>query len=349
MANSTDIERAAAAWLARREAGWSEAEQARFAAWRDASIAHRVAWLRIETGWQRAARLKALAAGRPAGTVPPPGAWPEPSAAAGAQPAPPAPADLRGLALRGREHVRPHSRGVAMLAAAVVLLAIGLAGVWRFAAVERAVYATAIGQTREVVLGDGSVAWLSSDSRIEVAYSRWTRRLDLQRGEAYFQVAHQPGRPFRVGADARAAVAVGTRFSVRREREALVVLVTEGLVRLEGVPAAAAAPALLEAGTLAIAGSDGVRVQRLSRAQIDDRLSWREGVVVFRATPLAEAVAEFNRYNVHRLVVADPAIAAIPVGGRFRWSNADAFVRVLEQSFGLRAERDGDETRLRAR
>jgi len=80
----------------------------------------------------------------------------------------------------------------------------------------------------------------------------------------------------------------------------------------------------------------------------EDLLSWREGLLVFRGTPLVEAAAEFNRYNAHKLMVDDPSIAAIPVGGSFRWSNTDAFVRVLEQGFGLRAVRDGDVTRLRA-
>src|SRR3546814_2537554 len=77
MASNAEIERSAAGWLAQRESGWSDAEQAEFRSWLDASIAHRVAWIRQETGWQRAARLKALAAGLPPGEVPPPGAWPE--------------------------------------------------------------------------------------------------------------------------------------------------------------------------------------------------------------------------------------------------------------------------------
>src|SRR3546814_8703470 len=65
MASNAEIERIAAGWLAQRESGWSDAEQAEFRSWLDASIAHRVAWIRQETGWQRAARLKALAAGLP--------------------------------------------------------------------------------------------------------------------------------------------------------------------------------------------------------------------------------------------------------------------------------------------
>ena len=104
---------------------------------------------------------------------------------------------------------------------------------------------------------------------------------------------------------------------------------------------------LLIAGMVAMTGHDGVRLQQQSSDEVDNLLSWREGLLVFRSTPLAEAVAEFNRYNTHKLVVDDPSIAAIPVGGSFRWANTDAFVRVLEQGFGLRAERHDGETRIR--
>src|SRR3546814_2473370 len=69
MASNAEIERIAAGWLAQRESGWSDAEQAEFRSWLDASIAHRVAWIRQETAWQRAARLNALAEGLPPGEV----------------------------------------------------------------------------------------------------------------------------------------------------------------------------------------------------------------------------------------------------------------------------------------
>src|SRR3546814_10951084 len=71
---------------------------------------------------------------------------------------------------------------------------------------------------------------------------------------------------------------------------------------------------------VAVAGRDGVRVRPQSIDEIRDLLSWREGLLVFRGTPLVEAVAEFNRYNAQKLVVDDPSIAAIPVGGSFRWA-----------------------------
>lgn len=347
MASNAEIERTAAGWLARREAGWSDAEQAAFESWVDASIAHRVAWIRQETGWQRAARLKALAAGLPPGEVPPPGAWSELPGAEDAQAV--STLDLRDVVFRTQSTSRPHRVPRWPAAVAMVLLvAVGFAGWWQFGGIERANYATALGETREIALADGSVLLLSSDSHVNVIYSHRDRQLHLTHGEAFFKVAPQPRRPFIVEADNRRVVAVGTRFSVRRDDGDLRVAVTEGRVRLEDDARPDAGPTLLAAGMVALAGRDGVRVRSQSVDEIGDLLSWREGLLVFRGTPLVEAVAEFNRYNAHKLVVDDPSIAAIPVGGSFRWANTDAFVRVLEQGFGLRAVRDGDVTHLRA-
>jgi transmembrane sensor len=137
---------------------------------------------------------------------------------------------------------------------------------------------------------------------------------------------------------------------VRRDGESLRVAVTEGRVRLEDATRRHVMPAtLLSAGAVAVADRDGVRVRHLSAREMAALLSWREGLLVFRSTPLADAVAEFNRYSVHKLIVDDPAIATIPVGGSFAWTNAEAFARVLEQGFGLHVERVRNEIHLRAK
>ncbi|MGJ4802904.1 FecR family protein [Luteimonas sp. SDU82] len=346
MANTTEIERAASEWLARRESGWSEADQAAFRSWRDASTAHRVAWIRIEAGWQRAARLKALGAGLPTGEVPRPGAWPELPGRHEDDPLPMQAEDLRSVVFRGR--VAPTRRPWRWPAVAAILcLAVGISAWWQFGGIERATHVTALGETQRVVLVDGSVVQLSSDSRMEVAYSRGRRGLTLLQGEAFFEVASDPDRPFAVDADSHRVVAVGTQFSVRRGAAGMRVAVTEGRVRLED-SAHAGTPKMLVGGMVAVVDAAGVRLRQSSADELDDLLSWRRGLLVFNGTPLSEAVAEFNRYNAHKLVVADPRIASIPVGGSFRWTNTDAFVRVLEQGFGLRAERGDGETRLRA-
>ncbi|WP_420008560.1 FecR family protein [Xanthomonas sacchari] len=343
------IEARAAAWLARRDRGdWTDARQARLDAWLAAATAHRVAFLRLQAAWQESGRLQALGAGQRDGQVPERGRWQGLGGRVVAPATSTAP-DLRGLRFAPRPRARPRRRWPAALAAAVLGVAV-LSLLWRHA-VEPVptAYASVTGQLRPVALADGSQATLSSDSRIAVALSRAQRRIDLQRGEAFFAVSKDPGRPFVVDSGARRVVAVGTRFAVRREADALRVVVTEGTVRLESAGAPQAPPLLLHAGSIAQAGPHGVLVRRVALAEAERVLDWRSGYLSFDDTPLQAAVAEFNRYNTVKLQVADAGAAALRVGGNVRWSNVDAFVRLLEQGFPIRAERRGDTVLLHSR
>jgi transmembrane sensor len=360
MASSRQIEQTAAAWLARRDGdGWDKQAQAELEVWLAEATAHRVAFLRLEAAWAHGGRLKALGAGVPAGEIPARGQWARASfdmherRAAGVAEgsAPPAdaangPPDLRGLAFAPRRPPRkPRVAGHAGIAAAAVL-AVALGWGWqRHASVEQASYLTAIGDLRTVPLSDGSNAMMSSDSRMQVSLSNGERRIDLQQGEAFFEVAKDPGRPFVVSAGGRQVVAVGTRFAVRRDGADLRVVVTEGKVRLqsEGDAGPQRMPTtLLHAGNVALVSSRGVSVRTGSVEEAERDLDWRSGYVTFRDTPLEAAASEFNRYNARKIVMGDTEVAAMRVGGNFRWSNTEAFVRLLEQGFPVRAERHPD-------
>ncbi|MBW8852463.1 MAG: FecR domain-containing protein [Xanthomonadales bacterium] len=331
--DSRQIERTAAAWLARRDGeAWGDADEAALQAWLAAATAHRVAFVRLEAAWEESARLKALAAGRP-GAAPPPRAYaPE-------------------VAVVARRAPLPARRGRLAAAAAIVVIALGALGTaglhaWRAREAARPVaYATAVGRLDSVRLSDGSEATLSSDSRIAVSMAAAERRIDLLGGEAFFEVAKDHARPFVVDADGRRAIAVGTRFSVRRQGDALRVVVTEGVVRLES-PArpgrTGAEPVLLPAGSIAEATRDGVRVRRGTLADAERALEWRGGRLYFDDTLLSVAAEEFNRYNERKLVMGDPEVAALRIGGNFRWSSPDAFARLLQQGFGVRVETRGD-------
>lgn len=352
MSSSTRIERDAANWLARREAGWSPAEQAQFDAWLHAEVAHRVAYIRLNAAWQQADRLKALGAGVPAGQIPARGEWTlSPFFNHASSPDDtnvPQPSRVASISPQADRRRRPVRRGPAWMKFAAVAACLALVAVlgfgWlRYSAVQSAVYATPLSATESIALSDGSRATLSSDSRVETAMSRHERRIDLQQGEVYFEVAHDAARPFVVAAGQRRVVAVGTRFSVRRESDGIRVVVTEGVVRLVSSAGAPAQSDLrLPAGSVAFSGKDGVSVESLGVERAEEYLSWRNGFVRFRGTPLSEAVAEFNRYNSRKIVVADARAAAVRIGGQFRWSNTDAFVRLLKDGFSIRAEQQGD-------
>jgi transmembrane sensor len=242
-------------------------------------------------------------------------------------------------------------RGFALAAALVLTLSL-VFGWQRYTAVERASYSTAVGALESVTLPDGSQVTLSSDSRMEVSYSRGERRIDLQRGEAFFSVAKNPQRPFVVRTGKRRVTAVGTRFDVRRDVANLRVVVTRGVVRLESDDTPGRhnqAITLLPAGSMALTTDTGVEVHSGSLQQAEAYVSWRSGFVSFHDTPLAKAVAEFNRYNARKIVIADNAVGKLRIGGNFRWANADSFVRLLEQGFPVRAEYHGERIVLHRR
>jgi transmembrane sensor len=370
MASSRQIELIASAWLSRRDgAEWTAHDQLQLDAWLQESTAHRVAYLRLDAAWRQSDRLKALGAGVPAGAVPERGAWgmaPLPESRAtpsesGTDGEPSAPARVaaarhpRALSLATRKLPKSRPRRLLRYATAgfalVVLASLALG--WRhYAAVDQASYRTAIGGLQDVPLPDGSVITLSSDSRILVTLSRNERHIDLQQGEAFFKVAKDPGRPFVVSACDRRAIAVGTRYDVRRDASELRVIVTQGVVRLESDngPGGRRRPStLLPAGSIALASDAGVVVNSGSVQQAEEFLSWRSGFLSFHDTPLASAAAEFNRYNARKIVIGDASIGSLRVGGNFRWSNAETFVRLLELGFPVRAVHGKDVIVLKSR
>lgn len=342
----TDVERAAADWLVRRDRDiWTPGDAAALEAWLAADTAHRVAFLRLQAAWDESGRLQALGAGWKQPGPPPRGHWSQ--AAQGIASIANTRPDLRDLKLMPRARARHSWATTAFAALSIAACALLATWGWRiYNHVDTASFRAALGQLRSAPLADGSSAILSSDSRIDVHLSRRQRLVDLRRGEAIFEVVKDATRPFVVDAGDRQVIAVGTRFSVRRDGANLRVVVTEGSVRLQTQRAGQGPQptALLPAGSVALARGDGVLVRSLPIAEAEGMLDWRDGMLAFRDTTLAEAVAEFNRYNARKLVVADDAAGALRVGGSFRWDNAEGFVRLLERGFPVQA--DYDETRI---
>jgi transmembrane sensor len=317
-----EIEGTASWWLIRRDSGaWTAEDEKRFTAWLAASTLHRVAFLRLEAAWESAARLKALGAGVPGDLPPTPGKWNlspffEPHGAALPRP--------RSTKVR-------RGRWRALALAASVLITIGIAVDLVMVQGGRR-YTTAIGRIESVAVPDGSKVTLNTDSEIRVRLTETERRVDLDKGEAFFAVAKDPNRPFIVDAGEKRVIAIGTQFSVRRDGNEIEIVVTEGQVRVVD-----GGEALLTPGSIARAGDAGILVRRETLGEAEDRLSWRSGVLRFRDERLSEIVAEFNRYNERKIVIADPTVAALKIEGDFRATSLDAFVRLLESSFPVHA------------
>lgn len=259
--------------------------------------------------------------------------------------APPLPAQRRWLGFRGPGKV-----------AAVALLAIGLFYLAVNAPYRPAIqlspsYATAVGERSTTTFDDGSVTVLNTDTRLQVAYSDQERRVTLLKGQALFDVAKDPQRPFVVVAGEQRITAIGTVFDVRLDGDDLKVTLVEGVVEVLahaplGIqltdPSSAPAPVLLAAGqqlsTTAIATQSQPIVES---ADVERATIWRQGRVFFEDAPLSEAIAEMNRYSSTQIVLGDTGLDAYRVSGMFRTGQQTNFVDALEVYFPLTAERAG--------
>ncbi|MGD2132164.1 MAG: FecR domain-containing protein [Maricaulaceae bacterium] len=250
-----------------------------------------------------------------------------------------------------------HARRAVITAAAASLLLAAAAGV-SYRALQSArslhegVYEAALGERRVVDLSDGSFIELNTNSRVEVSYSQDARNVRLVRGEAYFDVAPNPRRPFSVSAGAGRVTAVGTAFTVRLIDETANVVVSEGRVRLSAKVADAAEPGdagdaqpdadlgEIGAGQNAVIGESGIeRVGRIEPDALSRELSWREGMLAFSGEPLSEVVEDLSRYSDISIEFADASVQNLPVAGYFRIGEVDAMFEALEIMADVEVER----------
>ncbi|MDP3073052.1 MAG: FecR domain-containing protein [Opitutaceae bacterium] len=202
-------------------------------------------------------------------------------------------------------------------------------------------------------LPDGSVVELKNGAAFEVDFTPALRRVTLTRGEAHFEVAKNPARPFVVMADGVEVRAVGTAFAVERGVGAVEVVVTEGRVTVARESAAPlAAPTALTAGHRAIVGavpSSAPDVVALTAAELDRRLAWRVPLLEFSDAPLAEVVRLFVEHGRVRLAIGDPALRNVRVSGILRADNTDALLQLLAADHAIEIESRAGEIILRRR
>ncbi|MDP1875190.1 FecR family protein [Phenylobacterium sp.] len=236
---------------------------------------------------------------------------------------------------------KPGGRSLAAVAL-VIALSAGLAAAWPF--LVGRVYDTGIGEQRVVRLADGSRVNIDTQSRIRVRYRNSVRQVRLEEGRAYFDVARDPSRPFRVQAGSTEIQALGTAFDIRRTHDLSIVTLAEGRVRVSKADQSWD----LNPGQQ-IQVSDQGAVSRVQEADLNVVTSWTIGRLVFRSQPLEAALAEVNRYNPAQIQLADPALGQAPVSGVFDTGDSEAFVAAISDLFDLEvAARDDKHILLRA-
>ena len=258
----------------------------------------------------------------------------------------------------------------ALAAAAAVLITV-LAGVWavigldsgnasdaREAVFETAsdtIYETAIGEQSTVHLPDGTQLVLNTNSLVEVNYTDQYRLLKLERGEIHVQVAHDKVRPLSVFAGDKIVKAVGTAFTLEIvSHQQIELVVTEGKV-LVGVhqrtPGGAgdvtpdirlSSSVTIVAGEQIILGTPEEEITEVSPEEIEVKLSWRQGNLVFRGESLEYAVAEIGRYTTVEFVILDDNLRKVRIAGLFRAGDVDGLLATLRENFDISYERTGN-------
>lgn len=199
-------------------------------------------------------------------------------------------------------------------------------------------YETAHGVQRTWQLADGTTLRLNTDSAVEVRFSDSERVVDLSRGQAFFKVADNAHRRFRVIAGQAEVVAVGTQFDVYRHGQTIQVTVLSGRVAIfSGHTPPPSDGAALPAGALYLVAGQQVQIVRgaieaPSRVDLHQAESWLRGQIAFEQLPLGEVVAEFNRYGPLPIEIDDPSLRALRVSGVFDDRDSAsflAFVRAL--------------------
>jgi transmembrane sensor len=230
-------------------------------------------------------------------------------------------------------------------AAAALILLLGVAYLaMRFMASSPPVtYAAALGERRTEVLADGTQVVLNTDSAIEARYTRGRRSVELQRGEAQFEVTHDAARPFVVSVGEDTVTALGTRFQVRRDTDVTVVTLLKGRVEV----AQGQRQRILQPNQQArLSANAGIVVQAIDPAQVD---GWLDGWLRFRNAPLGQVVAEANRYSSRKLRLGDPALAGLVLNGNFHTGDSASIASAVEQILPVRVDDRGADIVLLAK
>jgi transmembrane sensor len=311
-ADRNAIEAEAARLLARLNSDPSPDDEAAICAWIEADPRHAVAFARAEAAWDASERLKSAAADI---TLPP----------------------MQHIISEADQ--RRLSRNIMVAAGVAILLFVfaAIVTVRTFSGVER--YETGVGQMRDIALEDGSILHLNSDSEVEARFTSHGRKVRLMKGEASFEISHDPERPFDVEARAAVIRAVGTAFNVRMRPSLVELTVTHGQV---SVHCGDSPLQKVAAGSGAVIQPRSISLTRLGSRIVEQRTAWRDQMVELDGETVEQAADEFNRYRKAPILIGDTRVSALRIGGRFRTTDSQEFLSALQLTLPIRVV-DGED------
>ena len=296
-------------WLLRVEAAPGDARlRAAAQSWADADDAHAEAWALARKTWALTGQTRPVHVED----------WTPPL---------PAPAQSHIPSI-WRRRVAP----VALALAACLLLVLAAPALLLSLAAD---HLTGAGETRDIVLDDGSVVHLGADSAIAIAFTTQGRAVGLLAGEAYFEVVPDASRPFMVGAADFTVTVTGTAFDVGITARSLSVAVAEGRVRVAPADKGDATPVdLLPGDRLSVDRRTGSAV--LASVPPGDVAAWREGRLIAEDVAFADVVEAIGRYHPGAIVVADGSLNERRMTGAYDLDDPARALRALAGPYGAR-------------
>jgi transmembrane sensor len=256
--------------------------------------------------------------------------------------------DLPASLTQGEVPRRGALRPWSLAAATGMFLGIGISAIWwlhdgALLGLPKT-YQTVHGEQLVQRLPDGSGLYLDTDSAVTVRYSGQERRIDVDRGQALFEVVQDRDRGFRVVAGNTATIAIGTRFNVYRKLDSTTVTVAAGRVAVVAGPAPRHARQVDAGYQVHIDGE--VMSAQPTAVDLDQTLGWVRQKIAFERRPLGEVAEEFNRYGRIPLEIDDAELRALPVSGVFNVHDTESFTRFLSRLDGVIVERTATRIRI---
>ena len=300
------IDEQATLWVARLNASYDPETLRAFREWHDADPRHEGAFLRAEAAWTLLDRSQVLGHGGHAA--------------------------LRRQTSEARTRRQMLTRlALGGGAAASLTAAVGVG----WALKDRLSLTTARGELRNVPLADRSLASVNTDTRLDVDMTAKIRHIQLVKGEAWFDVAHNPEVPFVVSAGDVRVRAVGTAFSVRRRASGAEVLVTEGTVEAWSVRDGGRRVRLGVGHEAFVPFAGGLVDAAYHPDDVERQLAWRERKIILQHETLGDAADEFNRYNREQIIINDPALRGETLVGGFEVDKPESFARAVQAAMNV--------------
>lgn len=195
-------------------------------------------------------------------------------------------------------------------------------------------YSTAIGETREITLVDGSTVTLGPRSKIDIAFADIERRVALKGGEAFFSVSANANRPFVVTSGDTKVQVIGTQFNVHSGPTAITVGVLEGRVAVSKYPVSqtdniTANTLVLDAGQQVVSIRRGA-LQAVAKVAASELASWRNGQLIYDDHSLRHVIADANRYSQHPIIITSEKLEDLPVTAAFGTHQIEKMIAGLE-------------------